>query len=269
VSHDFKGTAALVTGGAKGIGEATVRRLSSAGAKIVIADLDEAAGVALAAELPRAVFLRTDVTSESAIAAAVDAAVSRFGGLDLMINNAGVVGAVGSIVETTADQWSKTLDVLLNGVFFGAKHAARVMIPRRSGVILSLASTAGIVGGQGPHCYSAAKAAVIGLTRSLASELSAHRIRVNAVAPGMTVTPMISSLYGSRDNALTRAAELSNLGSAILPDEIAATLLYLAGPDAAHITGQTIAVDSGRSAAGNGVPAFHSQSSSFVGASQL
>ena len=103
-------------------------------------------------------FIRADVTSEADVAAAVDLAVSRFGWLDIMVNNAGIVGAVGPIQDTPSEAWRRTIAILLDGVFYGMKHAARVMTPRKKGSILSIASTAGVMGGLGPHAYTAAKA---------------------------------------------------------------------------------------------------------------
>ena len=146
----IEGKVAVITGGASGIGEASVRRFCEEGARVVIADIQEDKGKALAEELgPVARFARVDVTEEDEIAAAIALAVQDFGRLDVMYNNAGVVGALGSLLETSADQWRKTIDILLNAVFFGIKQAALVMVPQGSGVILSTASTAGIVGGLG------------------------------------------------------------------------------------------------------------------------
>jgi NAD(P)-dependent dehydrogenase (short-subunit alcohol dehydrogenase family) len=163
----LKGRVAVVTGGARGIGEGTVRRFVEEGASVIISDLQAEAGEALARELGAAArFIRTDVTREEDVAAAVDLAVREFGRLDCMINNAGIVGAIGSIKDTSVKAWDATIAVLLRGVFLGMKHAARVMIPQQSGSIVSLASTAGVMGGLGPHAYTAAKHAVVGLTKS-------------------------------------------------------------------------------------------------------
>ena len=169
------GRVAIVTGGASGIGEVTVRRFVEEGARVVIADLQAGLGEALRSELGDvARFIRTDVTVEANVAAAVDLAVSEFGQLDVMFNNAGVVGAIGPIADTTADAWNFTIAVLLGGAFHGMKHAARVMIPRKSGSVITTSSIAGVTGGLGPHAYTAAKHAVIGLTKSVASELAMH-----------------------------------------------------------------------------------------------
>jgi len=259
----LQGKVAVITGGASGIGLGTARRFYEEGASLVIADLQAEAGAAAAAEFgDRARFIRCDVTREVDVSAAVDLAVAEFGQLDIMVNNAGIVGAIGPIAKTSVEAWDTTIAILLRGVFLGMKHAARVMQPRRSGVILSLSSTAGILGGLGPHAYTAAKHAVVGLTKSAASELAASGIRVNAVAPAGTVTPMTASAVTGdvNDEEKTAAAfkASSPLGIAAFPIDIANALLYLASDEARYVTGQTLAVDAGATTAvGNG--AFHQQ----------
>lgn len=242
---------AVITGGACGIGQGTARRFVEEGASVIIADLQAEAGEALVAELGAgARFIRTDVTREEDVAAAVDLAVREFGRLDCMINNAGIVGVIGPIKDTSVENWDLTIAVLLRGVFLGMKHAARVMIPRQSGSILSLSSTAGISGGLGSHAYTAAKHAVVGLTKSVASELGQHRIRVNAVAPGNITTPMTADVITGDPSNLEGAEEairfLSPLGIAGLPIDIANALLYLASDEARYISGHTLVVDAGQ-----------------------
>ena len=264
----LEGKVAVVTGGASGIGEATVRRFLEEGARVVIADLQGDAGVALAAELGDGVrFLRTDVTSEDDVAAAVDLAVSAFGRLDCIFNNAGIVGAIGPIATTDAAAWNKTIAVLLTGAFHGMKHAARVMIPQRSGVIITTSSTAGIMGGLGPHAYTAAKHAVIGLTKSVASELAQHAIRVNAISPGNTVTAMTSAVmtgdHTNTEAAAKAMATTSPLGIAGMPRDIANAALYLASDEARNVTGHTLVVDAGQTTNG-GSARFHQSSPALV-----
>ncbi|MCU0260000.1 MAG: glucose 1-dehydrogenase [Ilumatobacteraceae bacterium] len=257
------GKVAVVTGGASGIGEGTVRRFVEEGAKVVIADLQREPGEALAAELGDATrFVSCDVTSEDDVAAAVDLAVAEFGRLDIMFNNAGIVGVVGRIADTPAEGWDRTVAVLLRGVFLGAKHAARVMVPQGSGVILSTSSTAGILGGLGPHCYTACKHAVIGLTKSIASELASSGVRANAISPGNTVTAMTSAVITGDATAIDTATERiqsqSALGFAAQPIDIANAAVYLASDEARNVTGHTLVVDAGQTTSG-GQTRFHHQ----------
>src|SRR5258707_6838586 len=170
----MSGRVAVVTGAASGIGEATVRLFAEEGARVCLADIQEERGRELAKEIgDGARFIPCDVTDERAVQTAIDAAVGEWGRLDCMFNNAGSVGAAtGSIAEIQAVDWDKTVSLLMRSVFLGVKHAARVMIPQHAGVILNTSSTAGILGGIGPHAYTACKHATIGLTKSVASELS-------------------------------------------------------------------------------------------------
>ena len=268
MSDRLKDKVALITGGASGIGEGTVRRFVAEGAQVVVADLQHDAGMALADELGDAVrFVRTDVTSEADIEAAVADAVAGFGRLDVMFNNAGILGVIGRIADTPADAWDHTVAVLMRSVFLGMKHASRVMVPQRSGVIISTSSTAGILGGLGPHCYTACKHAVIGLTKSVASELAGSGVRVNAISPGSTVTAMTSMAiagdHTATDAAAKAIAATSALGIAGYPDDIANAALYLASDEARYVTGHTLVVDAGQTTmVGNG--RFHRQDTAVV-----
>jgi NAD(P)-dependent dehydrogenase (short-subunit alcohol dehydrogenase family) len=166
-----------------------------------------------------------------------------------MFNNAGVGGAFGPIGETTVEEWDFTFAVLVRGVFLGMKHAsARMKAQGRGGSIISTASVAGIGGGAGPHAYSAAKAAVANLSRAVSAEMAAHRVRVNAIAPGLIKTPLAT---GHREDAWERLVRRKqpwpDLG---LPQHIADTALFLAGDESRFITGQVIVVDGGLTALG-------------------
>ena len=181
----LEGKVAAITGGASGIGAGTVRRFVEEGAKVLIADLDEDKGEALAADLGEATaFLRTDVSKEDDIAAMVAETTDRFGRIDVLFNNAGFGGALGPIESTSVDDYDLTMDVLLKSVFLGMKHVTPLMKAQGSGSIISTASVAGIRAGYAPHLYSVAKCAVIHLTRTVALELGEHGIRVNTICPG-------------------------------------------------------------------------------------
>ena len=205
--------ATIITGGASGMGEAAVRLLASRGQAVVFGDIQDDRAQALAAELgDGVVYLRTDVTQESDVAALVDLAVDRFGTLGGMVNNAGIIGVVGPIDAITVEDWDFTQMMLLRSVFLGMKHASRVMKPVRRGAIVNTASIAAIRGGIGPHAYAAAKAGVVSLTRNGAAELGSYGIRVNAVAPGRMATPMVADTWAGDHNDIEAAKR------AILPE---------------------------------------------------
>ena len=244
------GKVAVITGGGNGIGRATVLRFLEEGARVVVADLNEQTGsetLALAKQAgaeSRARFIRADVAREADVEAAVALATKDFGRLDVMFNNAGVAGAFGPITDITEEDWNYTFDVLVKGVFFGMKHAARVLKAQGSGgVIVSTASIAGLSGGDGPQAYSASKAAVINLTRAVAVELAPQRIRVNAICPGGILTPLIH-----RGNAEAMRPVLEKFQpwpEAGQPEHIAGAALFLASPSSSFTTGAIIRVDGG------------------------
>jgi NAD(P)-dependent dehydrogenase (short-subunit alcohol dehydrogenase family) len=242
---------AVITGGAMGIGAATASRFIKEGCKVVIGDIQRGPGEAFAAQFgDQAAFAVCDVTKEDDVAALVDLAISRFGKLDIMFNNAGIVGAVGPIDTTPASEWNASLAVLINGVFFGMKHAARVMKPAAGGSIISMASTAGLMGGLGPHAYAAGKHAVVGMTKNVAAELCHLRIRVNAIAAASMATPMVANVLTGDPSNIEEAkrilAEVSPLhGRPGLAEDVANAALWLASDESGYTTGHTLTTDAG------------------------
>jgi xanthoxin dehydrogenase len=247
----LEGKVAAITGGASGIGEWTARRFVEEGARVVIGDIQDNAGAALVDDLGQdAIYRHCNVTVEADVAGLVDAAVSEFGQLDIMMNNAGIVGARGPIAQIPEEQYSATMDVLLKGTFLGMKHAARVMQPRETGSIISLASTAGVMGGLGPHVYAAAKHAVVGLTKNVGAELCRSGIRVNCIAPGSTATPLVAMAHLADHEALDAvesklAAEAPIKGRPGLPIDVANAALFLASDESGNTNGLCLTVDGG------------------------
>jgi len=243
------GRTAVITGGASGIGFEVARRFLSEGASVVIGDYNAEAGAAAQARLAaegfegRVAFIRTDVCQEDDVEALMAGAVDRFGGLDIAFNNAGIAGAVGPIVETNVDHWDATFAVMTRGVFLGVKHAARIMIPRGGGSIINTASIAALSSGVVPTAYSASKAAVVSFTRNAATELAEHRIRVNAVCPGIIFTPLMHN--GREEQAEAVVREIQPWPDRGEPHHIASAVLYLASDESAFVTGEAHTVDGG------------------------
>lgn len=252
------GKTALITGGGNGIGRATVLRFLEEGARVLVVDLNEETGretlelAARAGHGERVVqFARADVAEEAQVAAATDRAVSHFGRLDCVFNNAGFAGVFGPITHIGVEDWDRTFAVLVRGVFLGMKHAARVMKGQGGGTIISTASVAGLGGGDGPQAYSGAKAAVINLTRAVAIELAAERIRVNAICPGGILTPLLHR--GDPDSLAPVLDALQPWPEHGRPEDVAAAALYLASDDARFVTGTALVVDGGLTAVGGNV----------------
>ncbi|KAL4335848.1 hypothetical protein GQ457_07G033540 [Hibiscus cannabinus] len=243
---------AIITGGARGIGEATVRLFVKHGAKVVIADIADASGIALANSLaPSAVYVHCDVSSEEDIEMLINRTVSLYGKLDILFNNAGVLGNQSkrkSIVDFDADEFDRVMQVNVRGAALGTKHAAKVMVPRRSGCIISMASVAGCMGGLGPHAYTASKHAIIGLTKNTACELGKYGIRVNCISPFGVATSMLINAWKSsevdQEECTDSEAEemeefvrgLANLkGVTLKAKDVAEAALYMASEESRHL----------------------------------
>ena len=248
------GKVAAITGAASGIGRRTAEVFVAEGARVVIADIQDGPGEALADELGEAaIYLHADVTREADVAAVVDQAVASYGGLDCLFNNAGAPGTGGPIEEITADGFDQAMALLVRSVFLGIKHAAPVMKRQKSGSIISTASVAGLQPGYGPHPYSAAKAAVIQLTRSVSMELAEHSVRVNCICPGAIATPIFARGLDMPSQLDARTveklqglfADIQPVPRAGMPEDIAQAALWLAGDDSSFVTGQALVIDGG------------------------
>ena len=247
---------AVITGAASGIGLGTAVRFAGEGAAVVLGDLNEEGGQSAVRQCKenagRAVFQRCDVAADSDIKALVDRAVKEFGKLDIIFNNAGLGGAVGTIEEITVENWDRTMAILLRAVFLGMKYAVPEMRKAGGGSIISTASVAGLRGGAGPHAYSAAKAAVINLTRSVALEVGKDRIRVNCICPGGINTPLLyNRTPGGQETTAQFLSQIQPIPRAGLPDDIANMALFLASDESEWVTGTAMVVDGGLTAGGS------------------
>ncbi len=253
---ELEGQASIVTGAGRGIGRAIALELASLGSDIVVADVLDANAEQVAEEIHalgrQAIPLHVDVTSRSDLDAMAAKAMSEYGRIDVLVNNAGV-NWFGSVLEVTEESWDFVMDVNAKAVFFASQAVLPHMFAARKGSIVSLASMAGKLGSTYSVAYAASKAAVISLTRSAAAAW-APGILVNCVCPGLVDTPMWETIdarlegIGAAPNArYARRARNLPVGRAATPDEVAAAVAYLCGPDAASITGSDLDVDGGLS----------------------
>jgi NAD(P)-dependent dehydrogenase (short-subunit alcohol dehydrogenase family) len=244
MGRELVGKVAIVTGGANGIGRAITELFVEEGADVVIADLDVDAGEALAKRLGRAMaFKRTDVADTDQVQELVDFAVARFGGLHVMVNNAGISGSTRRFLEDDFKDFQRIMDVDLFGVIIGSQRAAAHMLKSGGGTIINTTSIAGINPGVGLMSYRAAKAGVIHFSRSIAVELAEHGIRVNCVAPGNIRTAINAAFDTAK---IVRSIQpLQRLGT---PNDVANAVLYLASERSAQVTGVVLPVDGGTTA---------------------
>ena len=246
----LQGKVALITGAARGQGAAEARLFAQEGAKVILADLLDQEGTAVAAEIAEAVgdalYVHLDVTNEEEWDAAIRSAVSTFGKVDILINNAGICRR-GNVLETTSDQWDVLLDVNAKGVFLGTKAAIPEMRKAGGGSIINISSTAGLVGSRTSAAYSASKGAVRLFTKSTAIQYAAEGIRANSIHPGPIDTDMGDQVWpdaDSREAAVARTA-VARIGTS---QDIAYGALYLASDESSYVTGTELVIDGGSTA---------------------
>ena len=251
----FQGKSVIVTGGASGIGKATAKQFASEGADVVIADVNpdgQAVAQQISQETQKSIsFVQADVSKADDAERIIQETLRRHGRLDILHNNAGIL-VVGDVTTIPEADWNRCIDINLKSVYLVSRYAIPAMQQTGGGVIINTASTAGMSGGGGYSVYGASKAAIILLTQCMALDFATHNIRVNAVCPGPTATPMILSPDTDRESALERWAKELPIGRAGEPIDTAKAVAYLASDDASFVTGSAFVVDGGRLLTGIG-----------------
>lgn len=243
-SGRLEGKTAIVTGGSRGIGEAIVRRLAAEGANVVFTYNSSAdAANAIVSELgsERAMAVKCDVANEEEVGNLVEEAISRWGKIHILVNNAGITRDT-LVLRMSREDFESVLATNLTGAFLASKEVMRPMMKERWGRIINVASVVGLVGNPGQANYVASKAGLIGMTKSMAREVASRNILVNCIAPGFIDTDMTGKLNEAQQDAIKGQIALARIGK---PEEVAGTIAFLASDDASYITGQVIAVDGG------------------------
>jgi 3-oxoacyl-[acyl-carrier protein] reductase len=243
----LEGKTAIVTGAGSGIGKAIAETYAREGARVAVADIDGTAAKNVARTIGNnAIALRCDVSKKADFEGTIEETLSAFGGLDILVNNAGATHANKQLLEIDEAEYDRTFSVNVKGVFFGCQAVVPVFRERGGGVIINIGSTAGLRPRPGLSAYNATKAAVHSLTKSLAVELAPDRIRVCAIAPVATDTPLLPSFLGSAPGQREKFTATVPLGRLAQPQDIANTALFLASAEAAFLTGNIVEVDGGR-----------------------
>jgi NAD(P)-dependent dehydrogenase (short-subunit alcohol dehydrogenase family) len=242
------GKIALVTGAGSGIGRASARAFAAAGTTVVVSDISPDGGEETLRQIREAggeaTFIRTDVSHADEVALLIDRTVGQYSRLDYAHNNAGIYGGLGSFIEYPEDMWDRVIDVNLKGVWLCMKQEIIQMLEQGGGAIVNTSSIRGLAGGGGV-AYSASKHGVIGLTKTAAVQYAAAGIRVNAVCPGFTETPMIERVLAERPGGRAQMTASQPLGRLGTPEEIAQAVIWLCSDAASFVTGEALAVDGG------------------------
>ena len=241
---DFSGKIVIVTGSGRGIGRTIAEKFAAAGATVVVSDVDEAIVNEVAAALPNsAIGVKADVTNADEVENLIKQAMERFGRVDVVVNNAGITRDT-LLIRMAEKDWDMVLDINLKGAFLVTKSAAKVMMKQRSGRIVNISSVVGLFGNAGQANYSASKAGLIGFTKSVAKEIGARGVTVNAVAPGFIETEMTKTLPEAARNQFLDLSAIKRAGT---PEDVASAVMFLASDDASYITGHVLSVDGGLS----------------------